>query len=94
MPFFGSKKSKSGRAVPNDDKLNSNERPSTGAETSVDEPLPSRRKLLFHCQLAHGSPTGIISDFTNVRDLYRKIAECYEIHPSEVQRSFKSCWRF
>ncbi|CAF0762088.1 unnamed protein product [Didymodactylos carnosus] len=36
-------------------------------------------KLVFHCQLAHGSPTGLISGFTNVKELYQKIAECFEI---------------
>ena len=38
----------------------------------------------FHCQLAHGSPTGIIPGFTNVKELYGKIAECYDIQPEEV----------
>ena len=41
-------------------------------------------KLVFHCQLAHGSPTGLISGFTNVKELYNKIAECYEIQPTDV----------
>ena len=43
-----------------------------------------RPKLVFHCQQAHGSPTGIISGFTNVKELYGKIAECYDIQPEEV----------
>lgn len=41
-------------------------------------------KLVFHCQQAHGSPTGLISGFTNVKELYEKIADCYDLHPSEV----------
>nr|CAH0103556.1 unnamed protein product [Daphnia galeata] len=41
-------------------------------------------KLVFHCQQAHGSPTGLISGFTNVKELYEKIAECYDIQPSEI----------
>lgn len=41
-----------------------------------------RPPLVFHCQLAHGSPTGLISGFFNVREMYQKIAECFEI-PSE-----------
>lgn len=45
---------------------------------------PSRPKLVFHCQQAHGSPTGIISGFTNVKELYQKIADCYDIPASEV----------
>ncbi|CAH1772899.1 unnamed protein product [Owenia fusiformis] len=43
-----------------------------------------RHTLKFHCQQAHGSPTGIISGFTNVRELYQKIAQCYDISPSEI----------
>lgn len=39
---------------------------------------------VFHCQLAHGSPTGLISGFNNVRELYQKIAECYDIPIEEV----------
>lgn len=46
------------------------------------EPKPST--LVFHCQLAHGSPTGLISDFSNVRELYQKIAERYDLPAEEV----------
>ncbi|CAG5132173.1 unnamed protein product [Candidula unifasciata] len=45
---------------------------------------PARPKLVFHCQQAHGSPTGIISGFTNVKELYQKIADCYDIPVSEI----------
>ncbi|CAF0749578.1 unnamed protein product [Adineta steineri] len=41
-------------------------------------------KLIFHCQLAHGSPTGLISGFSNVRELYQKIADCFEIPASTI----------
>ena len=44
-----------------------------------------RPKWSFHCQLAHGSPTGIISEFENVKQLYEKIAQCYDIDPSTVR---------
>lgn len=44
----------------------------------------SRPSLVFHCQLAHGSPTGLISGFSNVRELYQKIAECYDIPSEEI----------
>ena len=44
-----------------------------------------RPKLTFHCQLAHGSPTGIISGFSNVKELYEKIAACYDMSPKEVR---------
>ena len=43
-----------------------------------------KNQLVFHCQLAHGSPTGLISGFSNVRELYQKIAECYDLPPEEV----------
>lgn len=45
---------------------------------------PLDPKLVLYCQLAHGSPTGIISGFTGVKELYQKIADCYEIPVSEV----------
>lgn len=41
-------------------------------------------KHVFYCQLAHGSPTGIISAFTNTKELYQKIADCYDISLSDV----------
>lgn len=41
-------------------------------------------QLVFHCQMAHGSPTGLISGFSNVRELYHKIAEFFDFPPSEV----------
>jgi len=41
-------------------------------------------KLVFHCQQAQGSPTGLISGFSNVKELYEKIAECYDFPVDEV----------
>ncbi|KFV62389.1 PDZ domain-containing protein GIPC3, partial [Dryobates pubescens] len=38
----------------------------------------------FHTQLAHGSPTGRIEGFTNVKELYTKIAEVFDISPTEI----------
>ncbi|MED6268555.1 PDZ domain-containing protein gipc3 [Characodon lateralis] len=43
-----------------------------------------RPRLIFHTQLAHGSPTGRIYGFTNVKELYAKIAEVFNISPSEI----------
>ncbi|CAB1314294.1 unnamed protein product [Coregonus sp. 'balchen'] len=43
-----------------------------------------RPRLVFHTQLAHGSPTGRIHGFTNVKELYAKIAEVFHISPSEI----------
>lgn len=45
-----------------------------------------RPRLVFHTQLAHGSPTGKIEGFTNVKELYAKIAEVFDISPTEVRR--------
>uniref|UniRef100_A0A8C9TB27 GIPC PDZ domain containing family, member 3 n=1 Tax=Scleropages formosus TaxID=113540 RepID=A0A8C9TB27_SCLFO len=47
-------------------------------------PPCSRPKLVFHTQLAHGSPTARIHGFTNVKELYAKIAEAFGISPSEI----------
>ncbi|XP_010220086.1 PREDICTED: PDZ domain-containing protein GIPC3 [Tinamus guttatus] len=44
----------------------------------------ARPRLVFHTQLAHGSPTGRIEGFTNVRELYAKIAEVFGISPTEI----------
>uniref|UniRef100_A0A0R3RLI0 PDZ domain-containing protein n=1 Tax=Elaeophora elaphi TaxID=1147741 RepID=A0A0R3RLI0_9BILA len=35
-------------------------------------------KITFQVQLAHGSPTGIISGFNNITQLYQAIANCYD----------------
>ncbi|XP_013104978.1 PDZ domain-containing protein GIPC3 [Stomoxys calcitrans] len=48
-------------------------------ESNVTKP-----QLIFHCQLAHGSPTGLITGFASVRELYKKIAECYDIPAEEI----------
>lgn len=40
--------------------------------------------LAFHCQLAHGSQTGLIAGFSNVRELYQKIAECFALPVEEI----------
>ncbi|XP_069622881.1 PDZ domain-containing protein GIPC1 isoform X1 [Ranitomeya imitator] len=48
-------------------------------------PAPALRpRLVFHAQLAHGSPTGRIEGFSNVKELYAKIAEAFNITASEV----------
>lgn len=48
-------------------------------------PANLRPKLVFHTQLAHGSPTGRIEGFSNVKELYAKIAEVFNINPPEVR---------
>ncbi|KAK5970647.1 PDZ domain-containing protein [Trichostrongylus colubriformis] len=42
------------------------------------------RKLKFCCQLAHGSPTAIISNFTSVDELFQSIADCFNISPDDI----------
>lgn len=55
----------------------------TGPERPPDQSV-GRPKLVFHCQQAQGSPTGLISGFSNVRELYQKIAECYEFPADDI----------
>ncbi|XP_012670829.1 PDZ domain-containing protein GIPC2 [Clupea harengus] len=47
-------------------------------------PANLRPKLVFHTQLAHGSPTGRIEGFSNVKELYSKIAEAFNLNPPEI----------
>jgi len=61
--------------------------PSDGQQA---DPPVSKPKLVFHCQQAHGSPTGVISEFTNVKELYQKIADCYDITPEQVRGPMSS----
>ncbi|ERE90511.1 PDZ domain-containing protein GIPC1 [Cricetulus griseus] len=41
------------------------------------------RRLVFHAQLAHGSATGRVEEFSTIEELYAKIAGVFEIAPSE-----------
>lgn len=59
--------------------------PTADASTN-NSPTTKSPKLVFHCQQAHGSPTGLISGFTNVKELYEKIAKCYDMPPNEVSQ--------
>ncbi|XP_054274894.1 PDZ domain-containing protein GIPC3-like [Macrosteles quadrilineatus] len=54
------------------------------SEREVAMAEPQKQKLVFHCQQAQGSPTGLISGFSNVRELYQKIAECYDFPAEEI----------
>jgi len=68
----------------NKDKHSGSNGPSATDVAKPADPPVSKPKLVFHCQQAHGSPTGVISEFTNVKELYQKIAECYDITPNQV----------
>jgi len=58
--------------------------PQEPATQATPQPQAPRPKLIFHCQQAHGSPTGIISEFSNVRELYQKIADAYDLEPNMI----------
>lgn len=47
--------------------------------------LPSHQELVFHTQLAHGSPTRKIRDFSNVRELYQRIGEVFSVPSTDVR---------
>jgi hypothetical protein len=40
--------------------------------------------MVFHCQLAHGSPTRQIRDFANVKQLYEAIGKAFGIKATDV----------
>lgn len=58
----------------------------TGDSTLPAPPVPPRR-LVFYTQLAHGSATGRVEDFSSIQELYIKIAGVFDISPSEVRAS-------
>ncbi|XP_060710880.1 PDZ domain-containing protein GIPC1-like isoform X2 [Hemiscyllium ocellatum] len=45
---------------------------------------PLRPRLVFHTQLAHGSATGRVEGFTNVRELYTKLGEAFNMEPAQI----------
>lgn len=55
--------------------------PTNGVDNNNGAP---KSQLVFHCQQAQGSPLGLISGFSNVHELYQKIAECYDFPPDDV----------
>jgi hypothetical protein len=63
----------------------SSNRRSTTSKPSNNDKQREQLKLVFHCQLAHGSPTGLISGFSNVRELYQNIGDCFQIPAATVR---------
>lgn len=57
---------------------------SNGVDNKNGAESGQKSQLVFHCQQAHGSPLGLISGFSNVKELYQKIAECYDFPPEDV----------
>lgn len=53
-------------------------------DPSAETPIP---RFVFYCQLAHGSPTGKVEGFTNVKQLYEKIANTFHINAEDVSLS-------
>ncbi len=53
--------------------------PPTGAAAPAEQ-----FDMVFHCQLAHGSPTRQIRDFTNVKQLYESIAKAFGIKTTDA----------
>ncbi|CAG9832885.1 unnamed protein product [Diabrotica balteata] len=44
----------------------------------------TRSTLQFYCQLAHGSPTAFVSGFSNIKELYERIGECFNLPASDI----------
>ncbi len=97
MPVFGgqSKKSMNGRrgsntAPPKETPVTPPVPPQPSHWSHAPPPhtvIPPRRELVFHCQLAHGSATKDIKDFSNVKELYGKIATAFGLSTSEVHHN-------
>lgn len=45
---------------------------------------PEQFDMVFHVQLAHGSPTRQVRDFTNVKQLYESIAKAFGIDTGDI----------
>lgn len=52
---------------------------------AVPHPIPARSELVFHCQLAHGSQTRELRDFSSVKELYARIAVAFDLSLEDVR---------
>lgn len=85
MPLFAKKPSKPvPDAIPHLDNNNKLSSVPGNVPRPTENNNPTKQQLVFHCQLAHGSPTGLITGFASVRELYKKIAECYDIPVEDI----------
>ena len=82
MPLFGGKKDKKDRHDNSSDAALKDEKVKKIQEENKAQQMA--KQLSFNAQLAHGSPTVKISDFSNVKELYQKIAEGLNISITEV----------
>ncbi|XP_036613484.1 PDZ domain-containing protein GIPC2 [Trichosurus vulpecula] len=57
---------------------------SAGSAQSLPLELQPKPRLVFHTQLAHGSATGTVEGFSSIHELYAKIAQAFDISPSEI----------
>ncbi|XP_019631374.1 PREDICTED: PDZ domain-containing protein GIPC1-like isoform X1 [Branchiostoma belcheri] len=73
-------------AARTENSVNSPSTPNKMSGPSVPAPMQPnvRPKLVFHTQLAHGSPTARIEGFTNVKELYTEIAKAFNIPADEI----------
>lgn len=89
MPLFNKKPSAKATSPTNGTITNGHDQPLQSQQivsSPVKQPSLPPPSLVFHCQLANGSPTGLICGFSSVKELYQKIAECYDISVDEVSR--------
>ena len=88
MPLFNKKPSKASSPTNGAPLVNQNGFDQLQQQQMVPSPIkataPPPPSLVFHCQLANGSPTGLITGFSSVKELYQKIAECYDFLVDEV----------
>ena len=54
-------------------------------EAPKEAPATEQFDMVFHVQLAHGSPTRQVRDFTNVKQLYESIAKAFGIPTTDVR---------
>ncbi|EDW02283.1 PDZ domain-containing protein GIPC3 [Drosophila grimshawi] len=96
MPLFARKSTKNssdhsdisqdskGRSSLTSTMMHNNNNNNNGHHQNNNNELDKKPPLIFHCQLAHGSPTGLITGFASVRELYKKIAECFDISEEDI----------
>lgn len=83
MPLFGKKKRDISGEQTNGDSEGYTST-NSGSNGNSGQHEIQKPRLIFHCQQAQGSPTGIISGFTNIKELYQKICECYDFPVSDI----------
>ncbi|CAG9853557.1 unnamed protein product [Phyllotreta striolata] len=79
--MFKKHRSKSSKAIANSE---SHQMEPPSAPTAPPVSPVSKNSLQFYCQLAHGSPTTFVSNFKNIKELYERIGESFNIPASEI----------